>query len=581
MKANAEAKSLKPIGKPAALALANLVPSPGNRAIPKDDELKGLASSIRTVGLLYPIIVKLDPDQEDVYRIVAGERRWRAMKMLKLEFAPCVVLSDKDDEAQAEIVRVVENHQRRNLEPLEEAAAVRGLLDIGLEPEAVARSLGRSRAWVARRASLTELSERWLEECRNPQGKVATWPPSHLEVISRFPADVQDRILDQWRQNWQWSVPGFRDLVELTGQFLQVLSAAPWKHDDESLCAEAGACCVCPKRSSHTPDLFEGELDATDGKLAAGDRCLDAKCWTLKAEIFLSRKAVELRREHPELVLLNNGNDSRDDGTDLEETFQTEVLNASDVATSRKSDGNAVPALVVNGPGMGRIKWVQPVHSISRATTETNGASATGTAPVEKTPEEKRKPYDKRRRQIVIDAVKAKLEAIAAETDRTKAAEHEGGPELTAKGLLVKTLALLAKLLSDRGWRSQIYDGSAALPEAFVWDDLSSLKNHETGTGETREAVLALCWTLLRMAVSKLSSRLNVAPGEINNQPHYDEAETLCTMLGFNLEGLRAEAAVTIPYAKAWRDQVEDEWAGTKPETSEGAEVVAVNGSES
>ena len=89
MKANAEAKSLKPIGKPATLALADLTPSPGNRAIPNDDELKGLASSIKTVGLLYPINVKPDPETKGLYHIVAGERRWRAIKMLKLESASC------------------------------------------------------------------------------------------------------------------------------------------------------------------------------------------------------------------------------------------------------------------------------------------------------------------------------------------------------------------------------------------------------------------------------------------------------------------------------------------------------------
>ena len=294
MKANAEAQSLKPIGKPATLALVDLTPGPGNRSIPKDSDLKGLASSIKTVGLLYPIIVKPDPETKGLYHIVAGERRWRAMKMLRLESAPWVVLSDKEDEAQAEVVRVVENHQRRNLEPLEEAAAVRGLLDIGLEPEAVARSLGRSRAWVARRASLTELSERWLTEIKNPESRISAWPPSHLEVISRFPAEVQDRMLDEWRQSWQWSVPGFHDLVELTGQFLHVLSAAPWKVGDETLCPEAGACSVCPKRSSHTPDLFAGELDAGDAKSPPGDRCLDAKCWALKAEVFLSHKAESL-----------------------------------------------------------------------------------------------------------------------------------------------------------------------------------------------------------------------------------------------------------------------------------------------
>ncbi len=584
MKANAEAKSLKPIGKPATLALADLTPSPGNRAIPKDDELKGLASSIKTVGLLYPIIVKPDPESKGLYHIVAGERRWRAMKMLKLESAPCVILSGKEDEAQAEVIRVVENHQRRNLEPLEEAAAVRGLLDIGLEPEAVARSLGRSRAWVARRASLTELSERWLTEARNPETKISEWPPSHLEVISRFPADVQDRMLDQMNGNWRWNVPGFRDLVETTGQFLRVLSAAPWKASDETLCPEAGACNVCPKRSSHTPDLFEGEMDAEESKSPPGDQCLDAQCWRRKADLFLTRKAEDLRKEHPEAVLLNNG---EQDGVDLEETFQTEVLNASEVATSRKSDGNAVPALVVNGPGLGRVKWVQPVHQSGTAeshASRTDRATEANQAPAEKTVQEKRKPYDKRRRQIVIEAVKIKLEALAAESDLARIGDIEGGSALARKGLTVKTLVLLAALLSEHGWRNHAQNGSiGTMPDGLDWESLSGLKNHETGTGETREAVQRLCWELIRLALGREASRLSVAPGEMNNHAHYAEAEILCTMLGFDLAALRAEAATAIPYAKAWKDEVEDDWAapgGSEDETDE-EEAVAVNGNES
>jgi ParB/RepB/Spo0J family partition protein len=354
-----EGATLRPIGKAATLALDSLVPGESNRQTVRDEDLKGLATSIKTVGLIYPLVVRPDADQDGIYRIIAGERRWRAMKSLKIESAPCLVLSARDDEANAEILRVVENHQRRNLALLEEAAAVRNRLDLGLEPQAVARSLGRSRAWVARRASLTELSEAWLIQVRNPDTKISTWPPSHLEVISRFPADVQDRMLEEWGGQWHWQVPTFRDLVELTGQFLHVLSAAPWKLDDDALCPEAGACNVCPKRSSHMPDLFAGELDAGEGKTPPGDRCLDFQCWNRKAEQFLTRKAEELRKEHPNLVLLNNGEQN---GVDFEETFQTEVLNAHDVASGRKSDENTLPALVVNGPGLGRVKWVQPVH---------------------------------------------------------------------------------------------------------------------------------------------------------------------------------------------------------------------------
>lgn len=203
MGTNSVLESPKPIGRAGKLALESLVPSPSNREVRKDDDLKGLATSIRNVGLIYPLVVKPDAEQEGIYRIIAGERRWRAMKMLKIETAPCIVISAKEDEANAEMLRVVENHQRRNLEPLEEAAAVRGLLDHGLEPEAVARSLGRSRAWVARRASLTELSERWLTEIKNPESKISAWPPSHLEVISRFPTEVQDQMLDHWGNTWK------------------------------------------------------------------------------------------------------------------------------------------------------------------------------------------------------------------------------------------------------------------------------------------------------------------------------------------------------------------------------------------
>ena len=68
-------------------------------------------------------------------------------------------------------------------------------------------SLGRNRAWIARRSSLTDLSENWIREIKNPDGKIALWPPSHLETVSRFPPDVQDRMLERWGHTWRWNVP--------------------------------------------------------------------------------------------------------------------------------------------------------------------------------------------------------------------------------------------------------------------------------------------------------------------------------------------------------------------------------------
>lgn len=281
------------------------------------------------------------------------------------------------------------------------------------------------------------------------------------------------------------------------------------------------------------------------------------------------------------LGLISNGDQNADA---LEETFQAVVLDAAEVAPSRKSDGNAVPALVVSGPGLGRIKWVQPVHNGTHAHDPAGQEQASRVAKEEeheKTPEEKRKPYDKRRRQVVIEAVKSKLAALAAESDLDQAAAVEGGRALAAKGLTVKTLVLLAAMIGERGWRGQVHDGELAMPHGFSWSALDALKNHETGPGQTREAVLRLCWDLMRMTVGKLAARLSVAPGEFNNQAHYDEAEALCAMLGFDLASLRAEAAAAIPYAKLWREEIVDDWAAPGAQAEPEPEEAVAGGSES
>jgi len=70
--------------------------------------------------------------------------------------------------------------------------------------------------------------------------------------------------------------------------------------------------------------------------------CLDAQCWRRKAGLFLTRKAEELRKEHPEVLLLNNG---EQDGVDLEETFQSEVLNAAEVAPAASPTATRFPRL--------------------------------------------------------------------------------------------------------------------------------------------------------------------------------------------------------------------------------------------
>lgn len=564
------------VGERVSLPLAALHPNPANRDLAKDDEIKNLARTIKAVGLLYPLIVRPIEDKPDEYRIIAGERRYRALRRLRAETAPCLVVNGETGPEEAETLGLVENMARRNLTPLEEAAAVRTLIEEGLEPEAVARSLGRSREWVARRSSLTDLSESWVAELGNPGSKIASWPPSHLELVSRFPADVQDRMLRDYRRHWDYHLPTLRDLQIVTGNFLHLIAAAPWREEDDTLVPEAGACATCLKRASRCPDLFAEELAESGSRKDPSDQCLDANCWKLKSAAFITRRIEEVRRDHENVICLNTDDSYHDQE---EEGPIRHAVRVSDVAVCRKRDPGARPALIINGPGLGRIKWVrlsdddepdQYQADRPEGNGDQNGHHPDPTdQPAERTPEQKKEPYDKRRRQVVIDAVRRKLDALAATESMDEAAVLEGGAALINRTTIPRTLYLLHQLLSEWGWRKDAHVSVAEVPEPLTWDILSRLIEAPVGWEPVRAVIFEISWSLMRLCLHTLSHRLMVATGERTNDRQYAEAERVCSMLGFDLAVLRAEAAEAIPYAKLWRDLVEDDWKAAEASVPE------------
>jgi len=120
------------------------------------DQLAGLASSISEHGVLQPILVRASGNGR--YQIIAGERRWRAAKMAGLSEVPAITL-DRDDLAAAEIA-LVENVQREDLNPIEEAGAFRALAEeFGMTQETLSRRVGKSRSYIANAVRLLELPE--------------------------------------------------------------------------------------------------------------------------------------------------------------------------------------------------------------------------------------------------------------------------------------------------------------------------------------------------------------------------------------------------------------------------------------
>jgi ParB family chromosome partitioning protein len=138
------------------LKINDISPNNGQpRKVFKDDSLNELASSIEENGVIQPIIVQR---KGDGYRIVAGERRWRAARIAGLSVIPAIVrdLSDRETMEQA----LIENIQREDLNPIEEAAAMQNLLKTHkLTQEQLAKKLGKPRATIANTIRILNLDE--------------------------------------------------------------------------------------------------------------------------------------------------------------------------------------------------------------------------------------------------------------------------------------------------------------------------------------------------------------------------------------------------------------------------------------
>ncbi|MCP1673379.1 ParB family chromosome partitioning protein [Natronocella acetinitrilica] len=148
--------------------------------------LQELADSIRSQGILQPLVVRAI--DEERYEIVAGERRWRAAQLAGLDRVPAIVREIPDEVALA--VGLIENIQREDLNPLEEAFALERLIDeFGMTHQAVSEAVGRSRAAVSNLLRLLELNDdvkRLVAEGRLEMG--------HARALAALKGGVQSEV---------------------------------------------------------------------------------------------------------------------------------------------------------------------------------------------------------------------------------------------------------------------------------------------------------------------------------------------------------------------------------------------------
>ena len=169
-----------------------LKPNPDQpRKIFDQAELTELAESIRDKGVLQPILVRSQPGQEGVWQIIAGERRWRAAQLARLTEAP-IIVREMDDVEVFEVA-VIENVQRSDLNPLEEADAYRLLMErFGRTQDAVAGVVGKSRSHVANPLRLLQLPEEVLWYVRH--GKMSAGHARAL-ITAPNPGELAEQIV--------------------------------------------------------------------------------------------------------------------------------------------------------------------------------------------------------------------------------------------------------------------------------------------------------------------------------------------------------------------------------------------------
>lgn len=283
------------------IPLARLRPSPTNPRRHFDEKkLAELAESIAKHGVMQPILVRPQPlpgkVDEQLFEIVAGERRWRASRITGQPNIMAIVRAMTDFEVIE--LQLIENLQRDDLHPLEEADGYARLLRTEGAAEGysnvdeLASRIGKSRSYVFQRLKLRAL--------HGPAREAFAAGQVHATVallLARLhSAEEQQRALEGVLHGGDFGEPmTFREASDwIQREFYLALDRATFKISDATLVPAAGSCKECPKRTGANPDLF--------ADVKKGDTCTDAACYHAKEAAQRQRVLEQARADSKEVI---------------------------------------------------------------------------------------------------------------------------------------------------------------------------------------------------------------------------------------------------------------------------------------
>lgn len=257
--------------------------------------LKELEDSISAVGVLQPVVVR---PKGDAFELVCGSRRVRACVNLRRESIPAIVRYLSDDDVLA--VRLVENLQRENPHPLEEADGYKRL-EAKHTVEEIAAMVAKEVGYVTKRLQLCALAAPARKVYR--EGRLTDYAAVAVATIPD--AALQAQAVEELTQYEDPAEPSLVRRVMV--KYRLHLKAAPFPIADEQLLDGAPSCNACPRRTGNQPRLFD---DADSGDLCTDLACFKAKCsanWTRLCDEALAN-GWEVMGEEESAELFGHGN---------------------------------------------------------------------------------------------------------------------------------------------------------------------------------------------------------------------------------------------------------------------------------
>jgi|GEM_PF-6532553 len=331
------------------VSIDSIVVTTNTRKVFDETALAELAESVKAHGILQPIVLR-PHSVAGQYELVAGGRRYRAAQSAGLAEVPATVRNLTDREFLE--VQLLENLQRVDVRPADEAHAFAELLKNGFPLEEIAAKVGKPARFVAERARLMELLPEWVDALQH--GRLLIGSAQQLARLTRAQQTQAHQQLDA----------GYGDKVEVAGVMRRLYSAADIRNyierqfkthdleqaafpkDDATLYPVAGACLTCPKRTGNTPYLFD-EM--------GGNICLDGGCFGEKVTRYVARMSEQLATNgQPVLKVADHWSRVPADVLNLNKFKNTNSFPDALVDQFR-AQGRVRPALMTEGARAGQI----------------------------------------------------------------------------------------------------------------------------------------------------------------------------------------------------------------------------------